>query len=49
MNVYFKDIILSGLRSFAEKYRSGELPSAMELPEECPAGNAGEAVLPDKG
>ena len=37
MNVYFKDIILSGLRSFAEKYRSGERPSAMELSEESPS------------
>jgi hypothetical protein len=49
MNVYFKDIILSGLRSFAEKYRNGELPSAMELSEESPAGKDGEAVLPEKG
>ena len=36
MNVYFKDMIFSGLHSFAERYRRGELPSAMELPEELP-------------
>ena len=37
MNIYFKELIFSGLRSFAEKYRLGELPSAMELPEESPS------------
>ena len=34
MNVYFKDIILSGLLSFAERYKRGELPIVEALPAE---------------
>lgn len=33
MNVYFKELIFSGLKHFAERWKLGELPSASELPD----------------
>lgn len=38
MNVYFKELIFSGLHSFAERYRRGEIPGAELLPEEALMG-----------
>ena len=46
MNAYFKELIFSGLHSFAEKYRRGEFPSAMELPVESSAPGGKAAVSP---
>ena len=33
MNVYFKELVLDGLHSFAERYKRGELPVAVEPSE----------------
>ena len=46
MNAYFKELIFSGLHSFAEKYRRGEFPSAMELPVESSVPGGKAAVSP---
>ena len=44
MNVYFKDIILGGLHSFAERYKRGELPKVVAVPE-ANAVECGEEAL----
>ncbi len=36
MNVYFKELIFSGLHAFAERYRKGELPTVEVLPDAVP-------------
>jgi len=38
MNVYFKEIIFSGLHAFAERYRSGDMPGAEPLLEDALTG-----------
>ena len=35
VNVYFKELIFSGLKSFAARWKAGDLPPAEALPEAC--------------
>jgi hypothetical protein len=40
INVYFKELILSGIHSFAERYKRGELPEVTVMPDASPAVEA---------